>query len=798
MNQEIAERKSDEYDVIGESRPRVDSWEKCTGRLEYADDLDRSMLAHGKLKRSTEAHARLVDVDVSDARAMDGVYAVITGEDLPTEFGIMPAAEDETALAQSKVRYVGEPIAAVAARDELTARRAIDAIDVTYEPLTAYTSIEEALDDPEHPIHEEHGGEGNVDREASLEFGDVDAGFERAGHVREDAFFYQGNTHLPLETHSALAEWDRGAEKLSIWASTQVPHYLHRTLAKVLDLPERRVRVHARPNGGGFGGKSDPFPHQLCAAKLSMETGRPVKITLTREEVFYAHRGRHPVLMRVKTGVTDDGKITAMDFQTFLDGGAYGSYGPASTYYTGALQTVTYRIPNYRFRGLRVNTNKPPCGPKRGHGTPQPRFGLELHLERLSEDLGMDPIDLRRRNLTGEGELTANWMEITTNGLEECIDTVLADSNWAAKSGALPEGSGVGFAVSTYLSGAGLPIYWNDMPHSEVQLKVDRSGNVTAFSGATEIGQGSDTVLASIVAEVFGLEPEDISLEVADTDTTPVDLGTYSSRVTMMMGNAAREAAEEALGTILDAVADELDVPRDRLRARGGRIYDERDPETGLAFEDAVKTAEERGGLVGAVGSYTPPDIHGRYKGAGVGPTPAYSFSACVAQVDVDPETGEIDVDRIWIAHDVGKALNPMSVEGQIEGSVYMGLGEVLMEEQAFHGDGLHRGPSMLDYKSLTAADMPPVESSIIETVDDRGPFGAKEAGQGPLLPVLPAIVSAIRDAVGADVAETPITPRKVMQALQSGGRIGPDEVPDYEFDAPIEVDRPDEWDGGA
>lgn len=794
MSEKGIQQEATEFDVIGKERPRIDSWEKCTGQFEYADDLDRSRMAHAKLKRSSRPHARLVDVDVSPAETMDGVYAVITGEDLPTEFGIMPAAEDETALAQSKVRYVGEPIAAVAAVDEATARRAADAIDVTYDPLTTYTSIEEALDDPEHPIHEEHGKEGNVDREASLEFGDVDEGFEEADHVREDVFFYQGNTHLPLEQHSALARWDRGNAKLHVRASTQVPHYLHRTLSKVLDVPERKIRVDAIQNGGAFGGKSDPFPHQLCAAKLSMETDRAVKITLTREEVFYAHRGRHPVKMRVKSGVNENGQITALDFQTFLDGGAYGSYGPATTYYTGALQTVTYRVPNYRFRGLRVNTNKPPCGPKRGHGTPQPRFGLELHLDRIADDIGMDGVELRRRNFTGEDELTVNWLEITTNGLEECVDEVLSASNWAAKRDALPEGSGIGFAVSTYLSGAGLPIYWNDMPHSEVQVKVDRSGNVTAFSGATDIGQGSDDVLAAVVAEVFGLDPGDISLEVADTDTTPVDLGTYSSRVTMMMGNAAQEAAEKALDSLLEAAADELDVPKRRLQARDARIYDETDPETGVGLEDAVKLAESDGGLVGSVGSYTPPDIRGEYKGAGVGPTPAYSFSSCVAQVDVDPETGEIDVERIWIAHDVGRALNPVSVEGQIEGSVYMGLGEVLMEEQAFHDDGLHRGPSMLEYKSPTSLEMPPVESSIVETEDDRGPFGAKEAGQGPLLPVLPAVAEAIEDAVGVEIAETPITPRKVMQAIQSGREIGPAEAPDHEFPDPIDVDRPDEW----
>lgn len=782
--------KEEEYDVIGQERAKIDSWDKCTGEFDYADDLDQSRLYHGKLKRSTEAHAQIVDIDITAAKQLDGVKAVITGSDLPRKYGIMPAAEDETALAQSKVRYVGEPVAAVAAVDEETAQQATDAIDVTYEPLESYMSIREALDAPEHPIHSDTGEEGNVDREVALEFGDIEEEMDAAAHVQDDVFFYQGNTHLAIEQHSITAKWDRHKEKLHLWGSTQVPHYLHRTLAKALDLPERQIRVHAVPNGGGFGGKSDPLPHQICAAKLSMETNRPVKITLTREEVFYAHRGRHPVLMKIQTGVDEDGNILAMDFTTFLDGGAYGSYGPATTYYTGAIQTVTYHIPNYRFRGLRVNTNKPPCGPKRGHGTPQPRFGLEKHMDRIAENIGKDPIEFRKQNFTGEYELTANWLEITTNGVEKCTDAVLEDIETKES---MSDCAGTGFAVGAYLSGAGLPIYWNKMPHSEVQIKVDRSGNVTVFSGATDIGQGSDSTLASIVAEVFGLQPEEITIETADTDTTPVDLGTYSSRVTMMMGNAAKEAAMDALDQIISVVAETTGSPKENLQANNGKIINDKNPDVEMTLKEAIELTEETEGLIGSTGSYTPPDIHGEYKGAGVGPSPAYSFSACAAQVEVDPETGEIDFDRIWLAHDVGQALNPTSVEGQIEGSVYMGLGEALMEEQTFHKNGLHRAPSMLDYKSPTASDMPTVESTIIETNDDRGPFGAKEAGQGPLLPVAPAVVSAIEDAVDIECSETPITPEKITQAKQSGQEIGPNSIPDYEFPEPIQVNPPEE-----
>jgi 4-hydroxybenzoyl-CoA reductase alpha subunit len=785
-----------EFSVIGKPFPRVDAWPKISGRTQYADDLTLPRMAFGRILPSTQPHALIKRLDTSKAEKLPGVLAVITGKDLPIKFGIMPVTQDETALATDRVRYVGEPVAAVAAVDEETAEEALALIEVEYEPLKPIMSIEEALNYPEPRIHD-YGAEGNIHKLVSLEFGDVDAGFAEADHIREDVFFYQGNTHMPMEQHAAIARWDPGAEKLTLWSATQTPHYVHRALAKVLELPMDRIRVVAQPVGGGFGGKDDPFSHEICAAKLSILTGRPVKITLTREEVFYAHRGRHPVLMWVKTGVKRDGTITAMHFKSLLDGGAYGSYGIASTYYTGALQTVTYKIPNYRFQGMRVFTNKPPCGPKRGHGTPQPRYAVEIHMDKLARDLHLDPIELRLKNLTGPDHVTVNWLVITSNGLKACIEKVLEASGYREKRGKLPQGQGVGFACSTYICGAGLPIYWNDMPHSEVQIKVDRSGSVTAFSGAIDIGQGSDSVLAAIVAEVLGLQPQDINLVTADTDLTPIDLGSYSSRVTMMMGNAAYEAAMKVREQLFQAVAEKLGVPTERLEARDHRIFD-RETKKGLSFAEAAQLAEEKFGLIGAVGSYKPPKKLGQYKGSGVGPSPAYSFSACVAQVNCDEETGEVRVEKIWLAHDIGRAINPILVEGQVEGGVYMGLCEALMEEQVFR-KSLHKIPSLLDYKTLTFKEMPPVETILIETDEPRGPFGAKEAGQGPLLPVMPAVANAVYDALGILIDEIPITPEKVLKALEEKlkggeGRVGPQSIPDYEFPEPVKVDPPEEW----
>ncbi len=758
--------------VVGKRLPKVDAATKVTGRAVYADDMLPARTLHCKILRSPHPHARILSIDTSAARRIPGVLAVITGADLPIKFGILPVTQDERALEHEKVRYVGDPVAAVAAVEEEIAASACEAINVEWEVLEPVMSIDAALASPKDERIQEYGGPNNVHKFVTLEFGDVDAGFARADHIREDVFFYQGNTHLPMEQHSAVATYVDG--KVTLWSSTQVVHYVHRALSRVLELPMHRIRVIGAAHGGGFGGKTDPFAHEIIVCKLAMLTGRPVKCTLTREEVFYAHRGRHPVLMWIRTGVSRDGRITAMHFRTALDGGAYGSYGVASTFYTGALQTVTYDIPAYRFEGCRVFTNKPPCGPKRGHGTPQPRFGLELQLEKIAHDLGLDPVEMKRRNFVQPYTRTVNWLRVTSCGLEECTKQVLEASRFHQRE--RRPGRGMGFAISSYLSGAGTAIYWNDMPHSEVQIKVDRGG-VTAFCGAMDIGQGSDSVLATIVAEELGLQPSDVRLVTADTDTTPIDLGSYSSRVTFMAGNAALEAARKMRAMLVEAVEG------------AGKRFEE------VSFADAAVLGEARFGTLTSAGSYAPPKIAGPYKGSGVGPSPAYSYSACVVDLDADARTGLVHVNKVWIAHDVGRAINPLLVEGQVEGSVYMGLGEALMEEQAFR-KGLHKWPSMLEYKSPTFLDMPEVETFIVETLDREGPYGAKEAGQGPLLPVPPALCSAVHDALGVWIDEIPVTPEKVIEALRrkekgEPARYGPPRFPEIPYPPAIKVEPP-------
>jgi len=787
-----------EFTVVGQPLPKIDAWAKVTGETKYADDLVLPRMAYAKLLRSPHPHAAIRSIDTTRARAVPGVYGVITGADLPpVKFGILPVSQDEEALCRDKVRLVGDAVAAVAAVDEETAERACELIDVVYEPLRALMSIEESLAHPEVRIHE-YGDGPNVHKSVALQFGDVEAAFARADLVREDIFFFEGNTHLPMEQHAAVAQW--GADgKLTLWSSTQTPHYVHRLLAKILDLPAAHIRVIAAPVGGGFGGKLDPFAHEIAACKLSQLTGRPVKITLTREEVFYVHRGRHPVLMWIKTGFTRTGDITGCHLRTWLDGGAYGSYGVASTFYTGVINPVTYKMPVYKFEGARVFTNKPPCGPKRGHGTPQPRFALECQLDKAAEQLGLDPADMRRRILVEPFTKTANHLTVTTIGLGECIDKVVEASGWRAKwkgwrrAPASGKRRGVGIACSAYMTGAGTAIYWNSMPHSGVIVRADRSGGVAVLCGATDIGQGSDSILAYLPAEVLGIDPKDIRVHPADTDLTPVDLGSYSSRVTLMCGMAAIQAAERLKAAIARAVAAKLETSPERLVFRDRKVGVLDDWERAVPFPNAVALAESMHGVLAFPGSYAPPKRAGKYKGGGVGPSPCYSYSASVVELTVDAETGEIELHDVWIAHDIGRALNPLLVEGQVEGSVYMGIGEALMEAQVFR-KGVHKTPSMLDYKSPTTLETPEIHTILVETDDPEGPFGAKEAGQGPLLPVIPAIANAVYDAVGVRIDEIPITPETILRALELGRqgktpRVGPDKLPLFTFKEPLAVE---------
>jgi 4-hydroxybenzoyl-CoA reductase subunit alpha len=718
----------------------------------------------GKLLHSPHAHARIRRIDTSRAEALPGVRAVVTGRGFPNKYGILPIGHDETAFATDKVRYIGDNVAGVAAESEDAARKALELIEVDYEVLPAWFDSEEAMKAESNWIHDDKPH--NIEKEYHHSFGDVEAALAAADVVRSQRFVCPEVTHAAMEPHSTLAHYADG--RLTVWSSTQVPYYLHRTLANVLEMPMEQVRVIKPLIGGGFGAKSEVCPLEVQAACLSRQAGAPVKLTYTREEVFYAHRGRPHQVVELTLGATRDGRVTAVKARIVQDGGAYCGYGPVTILYSGALLGAMYDIPNLQFDGYRVLTNKPACGAMRGHGTVNTRFAFESLLDMVAEALKIDPVEMRQRNLLKPPCLTVNQLRVTSYGYPECIEKVAAKSRWKEKKGKLPFGQGIGFAGSHYVSGAANAIVRAQMPHTTINLQAERDGTVTVFSGASEIGQGSDTIQLQLVAEELGVGLDKVKLVAADTERTPVDLGSYSSRVTFMAGNACLDAARNLKKRIFDVVAKRWGVPAEELNSLGGKVFHRSGPAKSMSFKDAVAMTIAELGELKATGTYTPPAEAqgGKFKGAGVGPSPSYSYSAQAVEVRVDPETGEVKVDRITVAHDCGRALNPITVEGQVIGSVWMGLGQAVQEEMLYN-QGRIMNPTMLEYKVASTLESPPVDTIIVESVDPEGPMGAKEAGEGSLAATIPALANAVYDAVGVRITTLPITPEKILRALR-------------------------------
>src|SRR5579862_802349 len=805
-------KEQPELSVIGKATAMVDAAEKTTGLGKYTDDLALPGMLIGKILHSPYPHARIKKIDASRALAMPGVVTVVVGEDAPNKYGILPVGHDETALAIEKVRYVGDNVAGVVAETEGIAEAAMELIDVEYEPLPAYFDPEESMKAEADFIHEQRPH--NIEKDYHHVFGDPEKGFAEADYVAEGRYIANEVTHAAMEPHCTLASFELDPHtgklgRLTVWSSTQVPYYLQHKLSLVLEMPMSQIRVIKPLVGGGFGGKSEIIPLEIIAAVTARAARAPVKITYTREEVFWAHRGRPRTIIDLKTGVKNDGRVNAVGCKVIQDGGAYCSYGVVTILYSGALLGALYDIPNIRYDGYRVLTNKPACGAMRGHGTVNVRFAFESQMDEIATQLKLDPAEVRRVNLLKPPTVTVNGLRVLSYGLPECIDQVVTRSGWHERKGKLPKGRGLGVACSHYVSGAANSIIRSDMPHSTVNIKIDRDGGVVVYTGAAEIGQGSDTMTAQIVAEVLGCDLARVRVIAADTDLTPIDLGSYSSRVTFMAGNAALRAAEDVKKNIVSAAArrmncvaedviirndhvwkrgampgdhdpdaaailEEKDAPRGRvdgqiLRGSVLQTRKEEGPKDHMSFEEAVVSAIDFHGALTGTGSYAPPmeARGGKHKGGGVGPSPAYSYSAQVAEVSVDEETGEVTVHKIWAAHDCGRALNPVAVEGQVIGSVWMGLGQALQEEMVWK-DGLLMNPGMLEYRSPSAIESPEIECIIVESVDPEGPFGAKEASEGSLAAAIPAIGNAIYDAVGIRLRESPFTPERVLAALRA------------------------------
>jgi 4-hydroxybenzoyl-CoA reductase subunit alpha len=802
------QRPTTDFSIIGKPTAMVDAAEKTTGSGKYTDDLSIPGMMVGKILHSPYPHAKIKSINTIRAEKLDGVVAVVVGKDAPKTYGILPVGHDEYPLALDKVRYVGDNVACVVAVTEAIAEKALELIDVEYEVLPAYFDPEESMKAQSDLIHDNKPN--NLEKDYHHIFGDPEKGFAEADQVAEARFIANEVTHAAMEPHSTLASFEIDPHtgkpgRLTVWSSTQVPYYLQHKLSLVLEIPMQQIRVIKPLVGGGFGGKSEVIPLEIIAAVAARKAQAPVKITYTREEVFWAHRGRPRTIVDLKTGVTNDGRITSVKARVVQDGGAYCSYGVVTILYSGALLGALYDIPNIQYDGYRVLTNKPACGAMRGHGTVNVRFAFESQLDELAAKIGMDPAEIRRRNLLQPPCITVNGLRVQSYGLPECIDKTVERSGWKQRKGKLAKGLGLGIACSHYVSGAANSIIRSDMPHSTVNIKIDRDGGVVVYTGASEIGQGSDTMTAQVAAETLGCALSRVRVVAADTDLTPIDIGSYSSRVTFMAGNATLRAANEVNKLIAAAAARKMNCSAEELIFRldtvekknahagtsgtaespsptvSGRVEGqilrgslqqkrkEEGPKDRMTFEEAVVAAIDFHGALTGTGSYAPPQEArgGKHKGAGVGPSPAYSYSAQVAEVSVDEETGEVTVHKVWAAHDCGRALNPVSVEGQIIGSVWMGMGQALTEEMVWK-DGMLMNPGLLEYRSPSSVESPEVEPIIVESIDPEGPFGAKECSEGSLAATIPAIGNAIYDAVGIRLHEAPFTPERVLAALRA------------------------------
>jgi 4-hydroxybenzoyl-CoA reductase alpha subunit len=776
------------YRIINTRAERVDGVDKATGRAQYINDLKRPGMLYAALLQSPVAHGRLCKVDVSRAEALPGVAGVVTAADAgDVKFGVSPARYDETVFAIDKVRYVGEEIAAVAADSVETALEAVSLIDYEIEELPPVLDMDQALSEDAALLFDEYPG--NVTAEVFQLFGDLEAGRAEADRVYTDHLLNKMQDGAFLEPQGCIAEVDSKGY-LTLWSATQTPHYVQRTISMVLGVPLNKVRVIKPAVGGGFGPKASASNLELAVCLLALKTGRPVKGVFTREQVFLRSRGRHQFLHKMTIGVKDDGRLVFLDHEACLDGGAYSSFGIATIYYAGSLLGGPYHLPHMQYHAVRVCTNKPACGAQRGHGGVIARALFESMLDHIAEDLALDPIEFRLKNVMSTGETTCNELNMSSLGMRECLEEVRDRSGWTRKRGTLGGGQGIGAACGFFVSGAGYPIYRSETWHCTATVQLSEvGGTATIRTASAEIGQGSDTVFAMITAEELGISLEDVRVQSGDTDLS-VDLGAYSSRQTLMTGHAVRRAAIDARRQVSEVLAEVFGGPPDRFVFRDGLVM-ARDGDMDFArarkgflaehvgftdhpggdaftFREASRLAFLKRGTIIGRGEYRPPALGGTYKGAAVGTSPAYGCSAQVVEASVDAETGQITLTDVTGAHDCGFAINRTQVEGQMQGSLSMGLGEACFEEVKFDELGRVVNANLAEYKIPTALDMPNLNPIIIESNEPNGPYGAKEVGEGAIMPTLPAILNAVYDATGIRFRELPLTPERTLLAIKA------------------------------
>ena len=751
------------FGVIGTSVPKKDGREKITGRTRYLHDLELPRLAHGKVLRAQVPHGRILRVDAARARALPGVLAVLTAADVEQHpFGFV---KDQLALKRGKVRCIRDEVAAVAAETPAIAEAALELIDVAYEELPGVFDPERAVTPGVPLVHEELGSNLTPLRYQFTQ-GDVDGAFARAAAVVEDRYTLPFVNVACLGTMVAIADWDADG-RLTMWSTTQVPFLYQRDLAAALGVGGDRVRVLQPPVGGNFGRGLDLYAIDVIAALLARRVRRPVKIEFERMEEFVAAPGREACRIRLRTGADRDGRLLARDCHVTIDNGAYVSWGSTTPYVMLSTVAGLYRCPAVRFDTTIAYTNNPYSGSMRGYGNLESTFAVEAQMDDLADRLGLDRLEIRRRNATKAGDANPQGFVITSCAMRECLDAVAGEILRDPPPVSAGCRRGVGYAGMFHVAG-GARIYRSDGCGAIV--KMDDFGRVSLITGATEIGQGSETVLAMIVAETLGVSLDRVDVVNSDTTVKPWDVGAHASRTTFIAGNAARLAAEKVRGDLLAMAAGQLDEPVERLELKGGHVFVRDDPQRRLPYDRVVRSGHFRAGgrTLVAEAFYDPPtsmldkDLHGNVSAS-------YGFAAQAVMVDVDEPTGRVRVRRIVSAHDVGRALNPAAAEGQIHGGIHMGLGYALCEKLEVR-DGQIVTATFMDYAMLKADDMPDIVVKLVESAEPEGPFGAKGLGESGVIPVSAAVANAIKDATGIRFTELPIVPEAVYRALAERG----------------------------
>ncbi len=776
----------DALSSVGRRIPKRDAVDKVTGRATYIQDMRVPGMLHGKILRSQYPHARIVRVDTSKAKKLLGVRAVITAEDVPQiRYGFM---KDQPVLKSGKVRSYRDEVAAVAAIDPDIAEEALHLIEVEYEALPGVFDPLEALKEDAPLVHEENKSN-LLNLPWKLVAGDVEGARRSSAFVAEDRFTVTWVSHCCLGTEGMIADFDL-RNNLTVYRNTQIPSLAQRDFLdalRVMGLKESKVRIIKPTIGGGFGSKLDTYGFEYIAILLAYVTRKPVKIVKSREEEFRYTSTRQPAIMTIAQGCDQGGKLTFRDISMVLDNGAYTSWGATTPSVMMMPISSLYRVPNVRYEAKCVYTNNTWAQAMRGYGNPQATFAIESNMDELAEEAGIDPAAFRLINANEPGEVTPQRFKVTTCGLKECIQEVARRLDWdIRKKSGKKDGRGIGMASLIHVGG-GARVYKSD--GCGTIIKVDDYGRVDVFTGATDIGQGADTVIAQMVAEEIGVSPEDVNILDRDTDVCPWDVGVHASRTTFVAGNAAIGAARKVKEKILQVSAGYVDRWKDKdgtrheikldsdpknLEIKDRLVYSVKEPEKKIALGKILRGAHyDKGGTMIMGEYFYDPDnenLDREYKG---NLSKTYAYGAHGVEVEVDQETGKVRILRYIAAHDVGKAINPLLLEGQIYGAAAMGTGYALTERLILE-KGEVMNPNFRDYKILTAKDIIPMEPVIVETRDSDGPYGAKGIGEPGLVPTAPAIANAIYDAIGVRIKDLPMTPERILKAIkEKGGKEG-------------------------